>query len=164
MANTYPTLNEVAPSWADFSAKFSVQGGRLLETVDFSDLSWNGKVEIGEQRGPGSVVKARTTGQLKLGASATLYASGFDALVDALAEKAPQQAGEYLVSLVTFDIFAMWTPFGATSIRKVEVLGCRLLGIDGKAAEGTDATAETCELNPAKLIYTSPTGKRIRLL
>lgn len=161
--NAYPTFQDVAPSWADISATFSVYGGQILETVDFSALNWNSSVEIGELGGPGPIVKSRTTGRLKNNAGATLYAAGFEKLIDALAEKAPTRGNQSLISLVAFDVLGQWTPPGAVDIRQIKLAGCRLLGLDEKATEGVDAAAVEIVLNPMQVIYIRD-GREIVLL
>lgn len=147
-----PSLNDIAPSWADISASFSIFGGQILELVDFAALSWSDKVEVGMQRGAsGGRVLKRTTGQLDSEATATLYRSGYRKLLRALVEKAQSRGNQKLISLVGFDILVQWTPPGEVDIYTLKIKGCRLLGRSEQSQEGSDAEKIEITLNPIEI-------------
>lgn len=154
MADEYPGLNDYAISWSDAKCKASVYGGQLLESIDVKSLNWKDDVEVGVQLGPGGVPKKRTTGQLKSEATATLYASGHRKLLRGLIELAPRKGNQALVSLVVFDWFIEYTLIGDPNeeIFFEKILGCRLLGRDAQAGEGTDPNVRTINLNPMKCV------------
>lgn len=138
----FPTLNGEAQSWANISASLTVQGGTLLETSDFSDITWTRTVEVGEQRGAsGGRVMRRTVGQVSYESSITLYASGYERLVAALMESAPSRGNQKLISLVAFDLQIFHTMIldAEEAVREVKIKGCRLLSDSFSGAEGVDA-------------------------
>lgn len=158
-------LDEIAPSWADVSASFSVLGGKILETIDFSALSSGDSVEVGEKRGAsGGRIMATTTGAVTPKAAATFYMSGFRKLIAALADRAPRRGDRYLISLVRFDVVQLWTPPGEILIYKKEILGCRLLGRDAKTAEGSEADLVELSINPMEIVDYDEQGRKIVLL
>lgn len=149
----YPTLNDLAPSWADIVTSFTIYGGSLLETTDYSAINWSSSVEVGEKRGAsGGRVMARTSGAASHEASATFYRSGFRKLLRALMEKAPVRGNQRLVSLVGFDVLIQHTPVGETEIYQTKIKGCRLLGASASMAEGVDADVLELTLNPIEIV------------
>lgn len=133
MAQEYPTLNDVAPSWADVKIDIPVYGGATVQTSDIAAVKWSDKVEVGTVRGTsGGRKKARTTGQYDAEATITFYKAGWATMRAALASKNPK------ISLVGFDILIQHTPPGESGIHKVKVVGCRVLGRSGESTEGTD--------------------------
>lgn len=153
MNQEYPTLNDVAPSWADIQTSFSIYGGSLIELIDYSAINWSDTVEVGAQRGAsGGRVMKRTTGQLSSEASATFYKSGLRKLLKGLAAKAPTRGNQKLVSLVGFDIHIQHSPPESTDIFEVKIKGCRLLGRTAAMAEGADADQVEVNLNPIQIV------------
>lgn len=149
----YPSLNDVAPSWADIGITATVSGGDLLEMVDVAALKWSRKVEVGEKRGTsGGRVMARTTGQGSQEASITLYRSGRRRLLRSLMAKAPTRGNQKLISLVSFDILINHTPPNETDIYTVKIKGCRYLGDADDLKEGTDADKLEINVNPIEIV------------
>lgn len=149
----YPTLNGIAPSWADIGTTFTVTDGALLEMADYKDISWSDTVEMGDQRGAsGGRRMRRTVGQKSEEASATFYLSGFRKLCKALMAKAPRRGNQALISLVAFDINIQHTPPGEVEIFDVKIKGCRIAGRDYAATEGSDAQVITVALNPIEIV------------
>ncbi len=133
MAQEYPTLNDVAPSWADVKIDIPVYGGATVQTSDIAAIKWSDKVEVGTVRGTsGGRKKARTTGQYDAEATLTLYKAGWRTLREALQSKNAK------ISLVAFDVIVQHTPPGDSAIHKVKIVGCRVLGRSGESTEGTD--------------------------
>lgn len=148
----YPTLNGIAPSWADIATSYTIYGGKLVEMRDFSDLSWSDTVEVGEQRGAsGGRVMKRTAGAKSSEAACTMYRSGYRQLVKALMEKAPLRGNQRQISLVGFDILIQHTPVGETEIYVTKLKGCRLLGRSYSTSEGSDADKLEVTLNPLEI-------------
>jgi hypothetical protein len=143
MDQSYPTLNDVEPSWADVTLSFPVYGGETVVTSDIAAVKWSDKVDVGVVRGTngGRKVK-RTTGQLDNDASVTFYKSGWRTLRKVLAAKNPK------ISLVGFDILIQHTPPGSTDIHTVKIAGCRVTGRSGDMAEGADADKIEIAVNP----------------
>lgn len=157
MANEdYPTLNGIAPSWADLSAKVQLYEGPELELPDISDLSWGSPVEIGVQRGTGGQIRRRTTGSSTPEASMTLYRSGFRDLVKQMipiAKALGYVRGNLVrVGLVHFDIISQHTPVGEVEIYTTRILGCRLTDRALSLTEGNDPDKVTAPLSIIKVV------------
>jgi hypothetical protein len=150
----YPTLNGIAPSWADITTVFDVVDGASVKDIDYAGFKYNSTVEVGAQMKGGVVVK-RTTGQKKDEASATFYKSGLRQLMDLLAATAPTRGARKLIGLVPFSISIQHSPPGAdpSDIYEVRLRGCRLLKIDETLAEGTDAEKVEIDLAPIEVIW-----------
>lgn len=143
MAQEYPTLNDVEPSWADIGLSFPIYGGLTFITKDVAAVKWSDKVEVGIVRGTNGGRKTkRTTGQYDNDASITFYRSGWAAFRRALAEK------DKRISLVGFDIIIQHTPPGSIEIFNVKIAGCRVLGRSSDMAEGADADKIEIPLSP----------------
>lgn len=148
-----PTLNDIAPSWADIKTSITPHGGSLIDTIDYSAINWDSQVEIGMQRGAsGGRVMKRTTGQKTDSASGSFYKSGLRKLLLGLMELAPQRGNQRLVGLVHFDILIQYTPPGSVDIFEAKLKGCRLSGLTNNAAEGTDALVVETALNPVEIV------------
>lgn len=134
MASEYPTLNEVAPSWADIRITLPIYGGVSIETTDIAAIKWSDKVTPGVVRGTsGGQKKARTVGEYEPEASITFYRQGWELFRTALIEK------NLKLTLVGFDILIQHTPPGSTEIFRVKIAGCRVVGRTADMAEGSDA-------------------------
>src|SRR6185295_5494479 len=143
MAQEYPTLNEVEPSWADLRVSFPVYGGETVVTPDIAAVKWSDKVDVGVVRGTNGGRKTkRTTGQLDNDATITFYRSGWKRFREVLAAKNPK------ISLVGFDIIIQSTPPGSTDIHNVKIAGCRVLGRSSDMAEGADPDKIEIAVNP----------------
>ena len=152
LAQAYPTLNDIEPSWADVAFTFTVSGGPLIQMADCAALKWSRKVEVGEKRGTsGGRIMARTVGQGSQEATATLYRGGLRSLLKGLATTAPIRGNQVLISLVSFDIMIQHTPPGATEIFQVKIKGCRYLGDSDDMKEGQDPDKVEITLNPMEI-------------
>lgn len=164
----YPSLNDIAPSWADIGVNFAVSGGAVLDMADIKSLKWSRKSEVGEQRGAsGGRVMARTTGSGSQEASAVLYRSGMRKLIKGLMAQAQTnglvRGNQVIISLVSFDITIQHTPPGETEIYEVHIKGCRYLGDSDDMKEGNDADTIELTLNPIE-IANIINGKEVVLL
>lgn len=140
MAQAYPSLNEIEPSWADIAITITPYDGAVLEMNEIAGVNWSRTVEVGERRGTsGGRVMARTTGSVSYEAGLTLYRSGYRKLVKALQALAPSRGNQKLISLVGFDILVQHTPPGEAEIYTTKIKGCRVLSDSSDMAEGTDA-------------------------
>lgn len=149
----YPTLNDIAPSWADVVTTITVHEGSLIDTIDYSAINWGSTVEIGEQRGAsGGRVMKRTTGNKSDEASATYYRSGLRKLLRGLMASAPTRGNQKLVSLAHFDILIQHTPPGEDDIYVTKIKGCRLTGLTSAMTEGPDADQIELTLNPVEVV------------
>lgn len=149
----YPSLNDIAPSWADVGVTFTVSGGDALDMADINAIKWSRTVEVGEMRGAsGGRVMARTTGQGSQEASATLYRAGFRKLLKSLVAQAPTRGNQKLISLVSFDILIQHTPPGETEIYVTKIKGCRYLGDSDDMQEGNEADKVEITLNPIEIV------------
>jgi hypothetical protein len=139
--NSFPLLNDVAPSFADVVLKITPTGGPVLTTEDFAALTDGRTVEVGEQRGAsGGRVMRRTTGSISYEASITFYRSGYQTLYRAMAALAPTARGnQKVLSVVPFNVQIQHTPFGTTEIYDRRWRGCRIIGDGMSLAEGTEA-------------------------
>lgn len=140
MNQEFPTYNGIAPSWADLKTTITPMGGSLIDTFDYSDLSCDSTVTVGEQKGAsGGRVMKTTTGELAHTASITYYRSGLRKLIKGLMPIAPQRGNQRLVSLVHFDVLVQHTPAGEPEIYEIKWKGVRLTGFQFAMAEGPDA-------------------------
>jgi hypothetical protein len=129
----YPTLNEVAPSWADLKLAFSLHEAGTVKLVDVAAVKWSDKVERGVMRGTNGGRKTkRTSGQYDCEASITFYKAGWRTFQAALAEVNPQ------IAKVGFDVIIQHTPAGTDEIFTVKIVGCLISGRGGDHKEGTD--------------------------
>lgn len=152
-SQVFPTIDGVAPSWADIKVKLTPKDAPVLELIDIAGIKGSRKVDVGEQRGTsGGLVIATTTGSASQEASMTLYRSGYRKLLKALAAKAPLRGNQRRISLVRFNVLVQHTPFGETEIYEREFLGCRYLGDSDDMKEGTDADKLEITLNPTQIV------------
>jgi hypothetical protein len=153
MSVAFPTVNGIAPSWADIETTFSVLGGGILDTEDYSAINFSDTLEIGNRKGAsGGRVKKRTTGSVDQEASLTMYQAGAKALHRALMQAAPLRAGQRAIGLVAFNILVQLTPPGETEIYTIEIRGCRVAGRTWAMAEGTDANVVEVPLSVAQIV------------
>lgn len=154
MNNDFPLIDGVAPSWADIIIKVTPTGGPLIEVKDVAAISTTRAVEVGRQRGAsGGRTIRRTTGQTSEEASITFYRTGLQKFLRELAKLAPNPRGnQKAISLVTFSIQILHTPFGSDEIYDRRVRGCRYLGDTHDGAEGTDADQIEVPLDPIEVV------------
>ncbi len=150
----FPILDGIAPSWADIKFTLSANGAPLLDMGDIKSINTGLSMEIGEQRGAsGGRVMYRTTGNLKVESSATLYAKGFNKMLRMLAPLAPLRGGKVRqLRFVHFGGQLIWTPPGDTEIYEIRIKGCFYAGRAYNVAEGTDAQSVDVALNPAEIV------------
>lgn len=160
----YPSLNDMAPSWADLTTRFSVYEGAVLDMADIAALKWGRKVDVAAQRGTGGIKRKRTTGQGDYEASLTLYRDAHEKLCEVLAEKAPQRGNRYRISLVPFDIFVNYSLPVGDRIYRVKILGARIVGDSDDAKEGPEAGQLEIPLDVMEIVNTLPNGKEIVLV
>lgn len=142
MAQDYPTLNGVEPSWADISVDIPIYGSVTLTIKELAGLKWSDKVDVGVVRGTNGGRKTkRTTGQLDNDASAIFYRSGWKTFSEQLATINKK------ISLVGFDIIVQHTPPGVDDIFKVKIAGVRVVGRSADHAEGVDPDKIEIALN-----------------
>ena len=155
MANQqYPSINDIAPSWADIITTWTVSGGTALDMIDYSAIKFSDKVEVGEQRGAsGGRVMARTTGSVKYEGSMTLYRSGLRKFYRALAAVAPQRGTQRLLSIPSFEVLIQHTPPGEADIYAVKLKGCRMLGSSFDFKEGNDADQIEVPLSIIEVVH-----------
>ncbi len=150
----YPTLNGVAPSWADVTATITGEDVPTLDTVDFAALNYSSLVEIGEQRGAsGGRVMRRTVGAKTDEAAITYYKTGLMTLFRGLKDAAPKRGNQRQISLAFFDVLIQQTPPGTTEIFTVKFKGCRLIGLTAAQAEGVDADQIEVPLSVGEIVW-----------
>lgn len=150
----YPTLNGMAPSWADIATTIDVVGGGTLRDIDYAGFSFESAVEVGEQRGAsGGRVMRRTVGAKTDTASATYYRSGLRRLVEALIPLAPTRGNQRLVSLAPFSVLIQHSWAGDPDIYEVRLKGCRLLKIAESFAEGNEAEKVELDIHPIEIAW-----------
>jgi hypothetical protein len=153
LTDALPSINDIAPSWADIAITASITGGQLLTMADIAGIKWSRKVEVGVQRGAsGGRIMKRTTGQIDYECSAVIYRSGVRKLKRALVSLAPTRGRQAMISLVAFDIMVQHTPPGETDIYQTKIKGCRFLGDDDDNKEGPDADKVTVTLNTISIV------------
>jgi hypothetical protein len=153
VTEAYPTLNGMAPSWADVSATITGEDVATLETADFAAINHSSLVEEGKQRGAsGGRVLRRTTGSLTDEASITYYKTGLMSLIRALKANAPSRGNQKMISLVFFDVLIQQTPPGTTEIYTVKFKGCRILGDTAAMAEGVEADQIEVPMSPGQIV------------
>jgi hypothetical protein len=149
----YPILDGIAPSWADIQVSSSIYDGPLVEMKDIKAINTSRSVEVGKQRGAsGGRTKRRTVGQSDEEASWTLYRTGYDDLIRALASVAPARGNERLISLVHFDIQYQYSPPGSVKIFERKILGCRVIGDTMNDTEGSDPQEVEVPLSVIKIV------------
>lgn len=149
----FPTLQGDAPSWADIETTFSVYEGKVLDMADLAGVKWGRKVEIGEQRGTGGRLRARTGGRPSYEGSMTIYRSAYLAFMRALMEKAPTDAaGRKRVGKVAFDILIQFTPEGTDDVHIVNMKGCRLMEDGEDSKDSADPNQIECALHVMEIV------------
>lgn len=147
----YPDLKGFAPSWTDVACTAKLFDGPLIEMEDIAGLNWSDSVEVGVQKRSGRPYK-RTTGELSTEATATLYRSGHRKLIRNLASIAPKRGNQALISLVVFNFTVKYSPpWDEDEIYIAQILGCRVLGRNAQAGEGSDAGKIEINLNPMQV-------------
>jgi hypothetical protein len=164
MANEFPVLDGIAPSWADISVKASPYGGALIETPDLAAINTGRSIEVGVQRGAsGGRVMQTTTGQGDQECSLTLYQNGFQKFLRALMALAPSRNGQVVLSIVHFDIQIQFQPPGSVEIYERHVRGCRVISDALNPAEGSEANKVEVGLH-CKQIVDIIDGREVVLL
>lgn len=149
-----PTLNSVAPSWAEIDCTANVNGGTSLTLGGLKSINWESAVARGEQRGAsgGRVIK-RTTGAKTDTASWEMYQSDLRDLVRQLMAVAPKDsAGRPMVSRVSFDVVIKHSVDDGADIFVTKLLGCHLDKVSGSHSEGTDPNVVASDLNPIEIV------------
>lgn len=166
MANqAYPSLNGIAPSWADISVTITPEQGSILDVFDIAAAKWNRKLEVGEQRGAsGGRVMKRTSGQGSQDASITLYRDGYITFLDAIRAAAPTRGNQQLIGQVSFDILIQHTPPGSTQIFQTKIKGCRLINDSDDMKEGSDPDQIECALSVIEIVNITSDGKETVLV
>lgn len=145
-------LDGVSPSWADIEVRVAIpNGGLLLEMGDIISISSGVTVEVGRQKEGGRTIK-RTAGDSTEECSLTLYLSGYQKLLRGLKAQAPLRGNQRRLSLVSFNILQLWTPFGSSEIFERRIKGCRILGNASDNTEGTDAARIEVPLDPVQIV------------
>lgn len=149
-----PTLNGVAPSWAELEATANVNGGTSLTLSALKSIDWESAIARGEQRGAsGGRVLKRTTGAKTDTASCEMYQDGLRDLQRQLLAVAPKDsAGRPMLSKVSFDIIIKHSVDTDADIFVTKLLGCHLDKLSGKHAEGTDPNVVAIDLNPIEIV------------
>lgn len=148
----YPTINGIAPSWADIAIRLSATGGgSVVEMGGIKSIKSSRKREVGKQREGGRAIK-RTTGSVDYEAELELYLDGYDQLIDALAASAPTSGNQKLLGLSTFLINQQWSVPNDSRIFERRIKGCMILGDSLDASEGTDAQTITLPLDPIEIV------------
>lgn len=161
----YPSLNDVAPSWADIGITITPEEGSILEMTEIAGIKSNRKIELGEQRGvSGGRVMKRTTGSGSAEASMTLYRSGYRTFINALAANAPTRGNQLLIGLVAFDVLIQHTPPGSDDIFTRKIKGCRFTGDADDMKEGNEADKLEISLNPIEIVDIDEDGNEIVLI
>lgn len=149
----YPSINDIAPSWADIQITFNVTGGDTLELGDIAGIKWSRKVEVGKQKGTsGGRTMARTAGEGDAEASMTLYRSGLIKLDRSLIKLAPSRGNQKVIGVVGFDVLVQHTPLGSTDIYTTKIKGCRYLADSDDMKEGNEADKIEITLNPIEIV------------
>lgn len=160
--NNFPTLDGVAPSWADSVVTLSTTGGTVLTVEDIKAINTSRTVEVGSQKAGGRVMKT-TAGDGSQEASMTLYRTGWQKLLRAAKAEAPLRSNVRLISLVHFNVNHQYTPFGDTEIYERRLKGCRIVGDSANGSEGTDAAEVEVTLN-VKVIQDMVDGEPCELI
>lgn len=166
VSQEYPTLNGVAPSWADIKTTINISGGQTFTDIDYKSFKWSSKVERGEQRGAsGGRVMKRTTGSKTDEGSCEFYKSGLRKLLKAIIGSTGvyTRGNEQLVSLVSFDIIIQHSPPGEVEIYEEAMYGCQLSSFESSMAEGNDAEVVPMDLSPMRCAWLIG-GKEVVLL
>lgn len=153
MAQEFPLLNGVAPSWADISVELQPLGASPVTTSDIAEITCSETIDFGVVRGvSGGRKMKRTTGQLDNEASIKLYRPGLQVFYRALMALAPTKLGQKVLSAVVFNIVIQHTPPGDVEIYTLEIRGCKLAGDSYSFAEGTDADQVEVPLNIMQIV------------
>jgi hypothetical protein len=164
VSQEYPTIDGIAPSWADIVTTIQVAGGVTLKDIDYAAFNTDTVVEVGDQVGAsGGRVMRRTSGSKKDSASATYYRSGLRKLIKALIPYAPTRGNQVLISLVHFDILIQHTPPGESEIYQLKIKGARLTQSAFKFAEGNEADKVEVTFSTAEVVQIID-GKEVVLL
>jgi len=143
MAPRTQTINGTVPSSADIVLSVKLYDGPEIKIVDVSDVSWKRTVEVGQKRRLNGEKAGRTRGKGDYEASLKLFEEGWAELEAALAQVDPSN-----ISLVQFQIVALWTPPSMTRMRKAEIKGARILEDGFSNPEGVDPSMTELKLDP----------------
>jgi len=156
MANEYPILDGIAPSWADLTVTIKAYaGGEEIEVKDIAAINSGVTVEVGEQRGTGGRMRRRTRGQGSYEGSIEFYRAGYQKFLRMLASVAPLEGGERVVSLVHFDVFVQHILPESSDDPEIygyKIMGARGLGRQMNSAEGVDADKVEVPLSVGKIV------------
>lgn len=150
-AQEFPIYNGIAPTWADVSVTANVYGGKLIDMADIYAVKLDPAVDVGEQHRGGRTVR-RGSGQGKNTGELTVYRSAYQAFLRQIADIAPVQNGQRIITLVHFDIIVHHTPPGDTEIYQREGRGCRIVGNGLDGQEGVDPDKLTLPLSVVQIV------------
>jgi hypothetical protein len=167
-AESYPTFDGEAQSWADIKVTLQPYGGAELAAGSISDVSLGVSVERGEQRSAGGALVALTGGQETCEGSITWYADGWDAAQEALAAVAIAKGwvdgnGTARIGKVPFDVVIQHELVDG-SIRQVDMKGCRLNGHSSDFTEGTDADKIETPVSVMRIVRRTAKGTAVSML
>lgn len=153
-----PTLDGIAPSWADIKVTAMGGGLPLIQIADIKSINTGTTLEIGVVRGAsGGRKRKRTTGQGDSQASIELYREGYQTLLRNLKTAAQSKGymragGQVIVGLVAWEIGVQHTPPGSFEVFHYKIKGCRIGGRDMNGAEGPDPDVVTVNLNTMDIV------------
>lgn len=150
---SFPLLDDIAPSWADIAFVIKGASTPTLKTEDIKAINTNTTIEIGKLRGAsGGRVRRRTTGSVDYDGSITFYRSGWQALLRNLGPAMLTRGNQRVYGLVHFSLQILWTPPGTAEIFETRIKGARLLGRTIASAEGTDPDELEVPLSPGEIV------------
>lgn len=150
---SFPLLDNIAPSWADIALTVKGSSTPLLKTEDFKAINTNTTIEIGKLRGAsGGRVRRRTTGSVDYDGSLTLYHQGWHALLANLGPAMLTRGNQRVYGIIHFSLQILWTPPGSVEIFETRLKGSRLMGRTLASAEGTDPTELEVPISPGEIV------------
>ena len=150
---SFPLLDNIAPSWADVAMTIKGASTPILKTEDFKAMSTGTTIEIGKLRGAsGGRVRRRTTGSVDYDGSITLYRQGWQALLANLGPAMLTRGNQRVYGIIHFSVQFLWTPPGSVEIFETRVKGARMLGRTLATAEGTDPDELEVPISPGEIV------------
>lgn len=152
MANEYPTLNGVAPSWGDLEGpSFIIYGGPTIQIADLSAIKWEESLNVGTKRGAGGRKTGRTTGEGDSNGGITFYEEGWQTLLDGLMTVVVAK-GLKGYGMVPFDVVYQFSPPNSSKTRLLKIESARVVKCGGGGAEGPDPNKIETDLNVMRVL------------
>ena len=150
-----PSNRPTSPYFGDLRISFNVLDGQTFTTDQVKEITCTGTTTIGRQKFGGETINT-TRGDTEYAGSIDLYRIGYDDMIAALGEVAPEkQDGTKAYGRVVFDVNWKYVIEGENGrIYQLKMTGCRVLTESFSTSEGVEADSVPIDIFVSSAVKT----------